>query len=63
MIAAGVNIQYLCMLVCGEALLQIDTLSAEVESTTLYNLKSNILGLDMYFPLMIRCQKKARCAV
>ena len=46
---AGANIQYLCTIVCGEALLQFDTLSAEVGSTTSENLKSVLFGLGAYF--------------
>ena len=37
-------------MVRGEALIQIDTLSAEVGSTTPEKLKSIILGLGTYFP-------------
>ena len=38
----GANIQYLRMLVCGEALCQFDTLSDEVGSTTPEKLTSVI---------------------
>ena len=45
MLAASAKIQYLCMLVCGEALHQLDTFSFEVLSTTSEYLKYIILGL------------------
>ena len=47
---ASAKIQYLRMLVYGEALRQFDMLSAEVGSTTSENLKFIILGLYMYCP-------------
>ena len=37
-LAAGAKIQYLCMLVRGKALRQLNTLSTEVGSTTSENL-------------------------
>ena len=61
-LVASLNIQYLRTLVCGEALSQFCTLSHEVGSTTSEHLKSIILGLGTYFPLLMRCQKKALCA-
>ena len=39
------NIQYICMLVSGEALRQFDTLSADVESGTPLKSQDIILGL------------------
>ena len=41
----GAKIQYLCTLLCGEALQKFDTFYAEVGSMTSENLKSDILGL------------------
>ena len=59
----GENIKYLCILLCGEALRQFDTLSAEVGSATQENLMSIILCLGKYFPLLMRYQSKsAQCA-
>ena len=46
------KMQYLCTMVCGEELNQFDTLSNEVGSTTLENLKNIILGLGTYFFLV-----------
>ena len=60
-LAAGAKIQYLCMLLCGKAISQIDTLFAEVGSTTLYHLKSIILGLSMYF--LYQCNVKTKAWV
>ena len=51
-LADGVKIQYLPTLVCGELLLQFDTLSAEVGSTTPENFTSIILGLVTHFFLL-----------
>ena len=48
-LTTGADIQYICILLCGKALRQIDTFSAEVLSTTSEHLKSSILGLGMYF--------------
>ena len=58
----GTKIQYLRTLVHGE-LCQFDTLFDEVGSTTSENLTYIIFGLGTYFPLLISCQKKKRCAV
>ena len=41
------NIQYFRILVCGEALGQFDTLSAEVGGMTTENLNSSIMGLGL----------------
>ena len=46
----GAKIQYLCILVCGEALFQLGTFSAEVEIKTTYHLKLFFLCLGTYFP-------------
>ena len=43
---SGENIQYLCTLVRGEALYQLNTFSAKVGSATPENLKYNILVLS-----------------
>ena len=48
-LVASVNIQYLHVMVCGEALYQFDTLYAKVGSTTLEILTEIILGLGTYF--------------
>ena len=44
-LAAGAKIRYLHTLVRGKKLIQLDTLSVEVVSTALDNLKLIILGL------------------
>ena len=44
-LAVAVNIQYLCILLCGKALCQLGTLSIEVESTTKEHLKLILLRL------------------
>ena len=56
---SGAKIQYLCKLLCGEDLRQLDTLFAELGSTTSENLKSIILGLGAYFFLLICWQNKS----
>ena len=58
MLTSGVKIQYLCTLVCGEALHQFDTFYYEVGSDTPENLTSIILGLGAYFFLLMRYQSK-----
>ena len=59
----GAKIQYLRTLLCGEALRQFDTLSAEVGSAAPEKLTSIILGLGAYSILLMRCKRKsARCA-
>ena len=61
-IATRAKIQYLCTLLRGEALHQLDMLSVEVGITTTRHSNCIILGLGMYFPLSIRCQSKnAQC--
>ena len=59
---ASAKIQYMRMLVRGEALRQFDTLPDEVGSIASENLNYKILGLSTYFPLLMRSQKKARNA-
>ena len=54
--------QYLRILVCGEPLLQFDTLYDEVGSTTSENLKSIILGLGTYF-FTVNAMLKQKCAM
>ena len=44
-VAAGAKTRYLCTMIHGEALSQLDTLSAEAVSNTSEHLKSIILGL------------------
>ena len=61
-ITSGSNIQYICMLVCGEAFCQIDTLSSEVRSTTSEHLNSLFWVEVRTYPLFTRCQnKRAPC--
>ena len=48
-IKACENVQYLCILVCGEALSLFDALSAEVGGATPVTLASIILVLCAYF--------------
>ena len=63
MLITGAKIQYICTLVHGEALRQINKLSAEVGNTTSEILKSIILGLGMYsFPVNALSKKSAQCA-
>ena len=62
LVVVASKIQYICSLVCGKALRQIDTLYIEVGSTTLNNLKLIILGLGTYFSPVDKLSKKARDA-
>ena len=48
---AGVKVQYLRNLVCGEALRQFDSFSGDVESTQTLNVEDIIKGLARYFSL------------
>ena len=48
-LTAGAKIQYLCILICGEALHQFGVLCAEVEISIPETLSSAILGLGVYF--------------
>ena len=57
---SGTNIQYLCMLVRGEALHRFDTLSAEVVSATPENMTYIIIGLGTYFFPVNALSKKKR---
>ena len=45
-LADNAKLQYLCMLLSGEALCQLDTLCAHLGSTTTTYLNRVILGLD-----------------
>ena len=56
----GRNIQYLCTLVRGEGLHQLDTLSSEVRRTTSEQLKYIILVLGSYFPPVNALSKQKR---
>ena len=53
-IASSAKIQYICTILCGDTLRQLETLSVEVVSTTISNLKRIFLGLGTYFFLLIR---------
>ena len=48
-LASSAKIQYICRVLCGEALHQFDTLCAQVESTNTTHLNRMILGLGAYF--------------
>ena len=48
-VSDNVKIQYICVILCVEALLQFDTLCALVGSTTATPLNGFILGLGVYF--------------
>ena len=50
MLNAGAKIQYICMLVCGEALHHLDRLSDEVGSTTSEHLESIFGFRSIIFP-------------
>ena len=52
------KIQYLCKLVCGEALRQFGILPAEVEIASPETFSSIILGLDTYFSPFNALSKK-----
>ena len=54
------NIHYLCMLLRGEALHQLDMLYAEVGSTTTDHLNLIILGLGTYVPPFDALSKQKR---
>ena len=56
---AGAKIQYLCILVRGESLRKFDVLPTEVESAIPETLTSIILGLGIYFFLLMRCPSKS----
>ena len=58
-LASGANIQYLCTLVRGEVLRQLDTLYVEVGITTTENLKLILLGLGaQFFPVNALSKQK-----
>ena len=59
MIYAGAKIQYLCIILRGEELHQLETLYVEVGSTTIENLNPIILGLGTKFSLLMRWQIKS----
>ena len=49
----GANIQYLCALVCGEALHQFDLLSSGLESTEALNVEYIIKSLASFFYFLL----------
>ena len=53
------GIQYISMLVRGEALHQFYFLSADAENTETLNVDYYIKGLSLYFPLWIGFQNKS----
>ena len=58
-LATGTNIQYLCILLHGEAIHQLETLSVEVGSLTIEHLNRIILGFGTYlFPVNVLSKKK-----
>ena len=57
---AGAKYQYLCTLVHGEALHQLDLLSADVEFKGTLNVDYIIRGLAQYFPPVNYLSKKKR---
>ena len=60
MLEAGAKYQYLCTIVCGEALRQFDSLSADVEGTETLNVDYIIRGLAQYFPPVNSLSKQKR---
>ena len=61
-LGTGANIQYLCILLHGEAIHQLETLSVEVESLTIEHLNRIILGFGTYlFPVNALPKKSAQC--
>ena len=52
--------QYLCTLVCGEALCYFDLLSADMGNTETLNLDYYIKGLELYYPLVNLLSKQKR---
>ena len=66
MLAANAKVQYLHTLVCGKVLLQLDTLSVEVGSTTTDHLKLINLVLGTYFSpgnAMSKQKRLMRCGM
>ena len=57
-LTADAKIHYICTMIHGKALCQIDMLSNEVVSTTSKNLKFIILGLDTYYFLLNALSKQ-----
>ena len=53
------KIHYMCTMLRGEALFQLDTLYVEFGSTTTTHLNRIILGYGTYFFLLIRYQSKS----
>ena len=65
-LVVGANIQYLCTQVRGKVLLQLDTLSVEVGSTTTDHLKLINLVLGTYFSpgnAMSKQKRLMRCGM
>ena len=60
MLISDRGIQYLCTLIRGEGLHQLDTLSSEVRSTTSEHLKYIILVLGSYFSPVNALSKQKR---
>ena len=56
----GAKIQYLCMLVRGEALRKFDSLSSDVEIKETLNVEYIIKGLELYFPPVKLLSKQKR---
>ena len=51
MLNKDAKMQYLCTLLCGEALHQVDLLYADVENTEILNVEYYIKGLALYFSM------------
>ena len=58
MLETGAKIRYLCMLFCGEALCQFDSLSVDMESTETLTVEYIIKGLTLYPPPVIFLSKQ-----
>ena len=65
MLETAAKVQYLHTLVWGESLRQLDTLSADVESTNPLTVEAIILGLCAYFPPVnsLLKQNQVMCSV
>ena len=60
MLTSNVNIQYLCTILCGEALCEYGNLCIQVGNTMVMNLNQIVLGLGTYvFLLPMRCPNKS----
>ena len=57
-LSADSKLQYLRNLLHGETIRQFDTLYAQVDSTTETHLRQIVLGLGVYFPLLMSDQTK-----